>query len=137
MKFNIRISVKAVAGTFETDTSRVFDVTSDNDNAAKASCPDEILDMTVRDLICGKQTKKQLSAKKVFSDNIKVYVAVGDTDESAEYVALDEHGYGVPDYPLPKTKISLIDRDARLATDELLRSYPLICMPSIRDNPIP
>lgn len=126
MKYDVRVAVKAVGGAFETATSRIFELDSDHVNAAKASCPDSILDMTVRELICGKQPKQQTGRKQVFNKDVKIYVMVGDTDDSAKYVAIDGDGCEIPDYPLPNTKISVIDRIGGLATDEMLYSYPLL-----------
>lgn len=128
MKYDVRIAVKSVGGTFETATSRIFEVDPDHTIAAKASCPDSILDMTVREIICGKQPKQQTGCKKVFKKDVKIYVMVGDTDDSAKYAAIDEDGQEVINYPLPNTKISVIDRIGKFATDEMMYSYPLLEM---------
>lgn len=60
------------------------------------------------------------------ADKPKIAVVVGDRDESAKFVAYNNTGDVLEDYPLPDTKISTIDRDAKKAVDDLLQEYPVI-----------
>ena len=59
------------------------------------------------------------------ASSVKPYVVVGDSDESAEFVAYDSTGNVVTDYPLPSSTIVKVDRDANIAEDSLNRKFPL------------
>lgn len=53
------------------------------------------------------------------------YVVVGSLDDDVEYVTYDAEGNEMPDFPNPTARIEKIDREAGIATDELLVEYPL------------
>lgn len=53
------------------------------------------------------------------------YVVVGSLDDDVEYVTYDAEGNEMPEYPNPTSRIEKIDREAGIATDELLVEYPL------------
>lgn len=59
-------------------------------------------------------------------EKVKPVVVVGNSDSSAEYVAMNSTGEIVPDYPLPTTNIKTIDREAEKAIDDIGREYKLI-----------
>lgn len=53
------------------------------------------------------------------------YVCLGQTDEDIEFQTYAANGSLIPDYPNPNANITKIDRDAGVATDELLVQYPI------------
>jgi hypothetical protein len=59
------------------------------------------------------------------ASSVKPYVVVGNSDESAEFVAYDSAGNVVTDYPLPSSTIVKVDRDANIAEDNLSRKFPI------------
>lgn len=59
------------------------------------------------------------------SANPTTYVVVGDSDEDVEFMTYDASGELISDYPNPTSKITKIDREANMATDEYLVQYPL------------
>lgn len=57
--------------------------------------------------------------------NPKTYVRLGEGD-STEYETYTGNGELIPDYPNPSGKIVTIDREAGIATDEYLKTYPIM-----------
>lgn len=53
------------------------------------------------------------------------YVCLGQTDEDIEFQTYSSDGMLLESYPNPNTNITKIDRDAGVATDELLVQYPI------------
>lgn len=59
------------------------------------------------------------------SVNPTTYVVAGESDDDVEYVTYASDGELLVGYPNPTTKITKIDREANVAYDELLQTYPL------------
>ena len=53
------------------------------------------------------------------------YVRIGTEDSDVSYETYDSAGNLIPDYPNPTSKITNIDREAGIATDEFLVTYQL------------
>lgn len=57
--------------------------------------------------------------------NPTTYVVLGDTDDDVEFATYADDGTLLPDYPNPTSIIEKIDRDAMIAIDDLMVSYPI------------
>ena len=58
--------------------------------------------------------------------NVTIWVYMNQTDvEDYEYVALDEDGYEIEDYPLPGKNTLSVNRSTNIATDTFGQKYPI------------
>ena len=57
--------------------------------------------------------------------NPKTYVKIGNQDSDVSYETYAADGTLLPDYPNPTAKITHIDREAGIATNELMMSFQL------------
>ncbi len=59
------------------------------------------------------------------SEEPTTYVMLGETDDDVEFATYAADGSLIPDFKNPESRITTIDRDSKLATDEFLEQYPI------------
>ena len=98
------------------------------DNADISDCNEdelfESLSMSLGDTDRSEDVDKYL---KYENRNVSVYAYVNTTDvEDYEYIAKDENGEVIDDYPLPNHTSLSVNRSTNIATDAYGKKYPII-----------
>lgn len=63
---------------------------------------------------------------KYEAENPTTYVVVGESDTDVEFVTKNSSGEIILDYPNPDSKITNVNRESKVAQDELMKTYPII-----------